>query len=130
MRQNHRGGSQYFGGIFRRMPRFSNISVTAAGSAQTDGIAIPGGIGFVTVTGGNGTKGAILPAPDSTTEATVIFIKNDDAANAVAKIYPNSASAKINSGSAGAAISMAAKTFAMFVSFDGVNWETLPLLPS
>jgi len=59
----------------------------------------------------------------------VCIVKNDDTANAVLKVYPNT-SDTINALSANAALSMAAKTAAVFVAYDATAWFTVPLLPS
>lgn len=111
---------------WHRMPRLPAMSLAAAGSTQADGVAIPF-TGLITVTGADATKGAVLPAPSGKGDWCVV--KNDDAANAVLKVYP-ATGGKINNGSANAALSMAAKTSAFFFSPDGTNWVTLPLLPS
>jgi cobalamin biosynthesis protein CobD/CbiB len=59
----------------------------------------------------------------------MIVIKNSDAANAVLKVWPATGDA-INAIAANSALSMAAKTSALFVSLDGTTWYTTPLLPS
>jgi hypothetical protein len=101
-------------------------SLAAAGSDNTDAGVITG-YGVVHATGANGTKGVILP---TAVAGKVVIIKNADAANAVLKVYPG-ASDKINSGTATTgALSMAAKTAAMFVAISDVDWFTVPLLPS
>jgi hypothetical protein len=56
-------------------------------------------------------------------------VKNADAANAILKVYPDTGDA-INALAANAALSMAAKTSAVFVAFDATTWYTIPLLPS
>ena len=45
------------------------------------------------------------------------------------KLYPNTDDA-INALSANAALSMAAYTSALLVSYDATTWYTVPLLPS
>lgn len=101
-------------------------TVAAAGSDNTDAGAITD-YGVVHATGADGTKGVILPTAAA---GKVVIVKNADAANAVLKVYPG-ASDKINSGTATTgALSMAAKTAAMFVAISDVDWFTVPLLPS
>lgn len=101
-------------------------AVAAAGADNTDAAAITA-YGVVHATGADGTKGVKLPAAAA---GKVIIVKNSDAANAVLKVYPG-ASDKINSGTATTgALSMAAKTAAMFVAINDVDWFTVPLLPS
>lgn len=101
-------------------------AVAAAGSDNTDAAAISA-YGVVHATGADGTKGVKLPAAAA---GKVVIVKNSDAANAVLKVYPG-ASDKINSGTATTgSLNMAAKTAAMFVAIDDVDWFTVPLLPS
>lgn len=101
-------------------------AVAAAGSDNTNAAAIAN-YGVVHATGADGTKGVKLPAAAA---GKVVIVKNSDAANAVLKVYPG-ASDKINSGTATTgSLNMAAKTAAMFVAIDDVDWFTVPLLPS
>ena len=101
-------------------------AVAAAGSDNTNAAAISA-YGVVHATGADGTKGVKLPAAAA---GKVVIVKNSDAANAVLKVYPG-ASDKINSGTATTgSLNMAAKTAAMFVAIDDVDWFTVPLLPS
>ena len=101
-------------------------AVAAAGNDNTNAAAITA-YGVVHATGADGTKGVKLPAAAA---GKVVIIKNADAANAILKVYPG-ASDKINSGTATTgALSMAAKTAAMFIAIDDVDWFTVPLLPS
>lgn len=99
-------------------------TVAAAGSSQTDAAQL--GLGGVLVTGANATVGVKLPVASA---GTIIPLKNADAANAILKVYP-SGTGIINALSASAAISMAAKTAAVFYNVDGTNWVTIPLVPS
>lgn len=106
---------------------FTPQTVAAAGSVQGDAAAITANApSVVVVTGADATKGAILPAAFP---GAVHLVKNADAANAILKVYPATGGA-INALSANAALSMAAKTSAVFMSQDGTNWVTIPLLPS
>jgi hypothetical protein len=101
-------------------------AVAAAGSDNTNAAAIAN-YGVVHATGADGTKGVKLPAAAA---GKVVIVKNSDAANAILKVYPG-ASDKINSGTATTgSLSMAAKTAAMFVAIDDVDWFSVPLLPS
>jgi hypothetical protein len=100
--------------------------VAAAGSDNTNAGAIAD-YGVVHATGADGTKGVKLPAAAA---GKIVIVKNADAANAILKVYPG-ASDKINSGTATTgSLNMAAKTAAMFVAIDDVDWFSVPLLPS
>lgn len=83
--------------------------------------------GFNWVTAADGTVGAKLPATPAA--GTMVFIKNDDTANAVLKVYPDAA-ATINAIGSNGSISMAAKTSALFWAATTTQWFTIPLLPS
>ena len=101
--------------------------LAAAGSVQGDAGAITAGSnGHVHVTGADATKGVKLPAAVAGYKLT---IKNDDTANAVLKVWPNTSDA-INAIVADSALSMAAKTSMTIVAIDAVTWHTIPLLPS
>lgn len=102
-------------------------TVAAAGSTVADGGAIAAGSGsLVLATGANATKGVVLPTGAA---GDYFVIKNDDAANAVLKVYAASGG-KINNGSADAALSMAAKTCATLFCIAANSWVSSPLLPS
>jgi len=102
-------------------------AVAAAGSAQGDATAATAvAPALLHGTGADGTKGIKLPAAAA---GKVYYVKNSDAANAVLKVYPASGDA-INALSADTAISMAAKTAAVFVALDATTWYTFSLLPS
>jgi len=102
-------------------------TVAAAGSTVADGGAIAAGSGgLVLATGANATKGVVLPTGAA---GDFFVIKNDDAANAVLKVYAASGG-KINNGSADAALSMAAKTCATLFCIAADSWVSSPLLPS
>lgn len=107
--------------------RMTFQSVAAAGSTVADGGAIAAGSGgLVLATGANATKGVVLPTGAA---GDYFVIKNDDAANAVLKVYAASGG-KINNGSADAALSMAAKTCATLYCIATNSWVSSPLLPS
>jgi predicted RecA/RadA family phage recombinase len=99
-------------------------SVVSAGSTQANGTAIAETTSVAVVTAADGTKGVILPAGSA---GKVVIVKNVD--NAILKVYP-AGSGVINTLSASASISMAARTIAAFVAVDSTTWYTLPLLPS
>jgi hypothetical protein len=81
---------------------------------------------FNWVTAADATKGVIIPAP---TAGRVIIVKNDDAANAILKVYAPG-SAKINGVAGSTAFSMAAKTACLFVAYDTTDWFSVPLVAS
>lgn len=101
-----------------------SATVAAAGNSQGTGAAIA--TGFTLVTAADATKGVVLPAAAA---GKVCIVKNADAANAVLKVYPATDDA-INAIAANSALSMAAKTSAVFVAYDATTWYTTPLLPS
>lgn len=101
--------------------------LAATGSVQADAAPIiANSFALVHVTGANATKGVLLPGA---TKGKLFFLKNADAANAVLKVWPHSGDA-INALGANNALSMAAKTSAVFVAVDDTTWFTIPLLPS
>jgi hypothetical protein len=115
------------------MVRFPlNASVVATGSAQTDAAVISLGVTYVS--GGDGTKGVVLSAPDAALNGGEVYlIKN--AASAVLKVYPPTGGA-INALSTNAAISIASVCTVMLINMwsdltkTGGTWYTFPLLPS
>ena len=127
--------SQKYGGK-NGLAQLQNVQKLAgAGSSQTDAAQITTKCPVtVWATGADGSVGIKLPAGVIGKRVTVV---NDDAANAILKVYPFEATGVINALSAGAAISMAAKTRADFICIEDavrnggtVTWATLPLLPS
>ncbi len=100
-------------------------AITAAGSAQ--GNATPLILGTNNVTGGNGTKGVILPA--GVTAAATVDVMNTGSTGAL-KVYPATGNGTINALSAGAAISMGNATSATFKCFGSDVWGTIPTVPS
>jgi hypothetical protein len=106
---------------------FRNVETLAAtGSTQTDAAQIVSASGaLVTVTAADATKGVRLPPITDVGQEYVV--KNVD--NAVLKVY-GSTGGVINTLSANAAISMAARTVATFTAVNSTTWYTLPLLPS
>lgn len=101
-------------------------ALVALGSTQANAAPVVSGSGtFVSVTGADGTKGIVLPPV--TTVGQEYMVKNVD--NAVLKVYPASGGV-INTLSADAAISVAARAPATFVAVSSTTWYTIPLLPS
>ena len=96
----------------------------AAGSTRADATAMTESFNWVTAA--DATKGVIIPAP---TAGRVIIVKNDDAANAILKVYAPG-SAKINGVAGSTAFSMAAKTACLFVAYDTTDWFSVPLVAS
>jgi hypothetical protein len=102
-------------------------TLAAAGNSISDGGAITvTSPGLVFVTGADATKGVQLPVAAA---GKRIFVKNDTAANAVLKVYPQ-VNSTINVLSANTAISMAANTSAMFYGYNATSWITIPTVPS
>lgn len=89
-------------------------SVAAAGSTQADGVAIPN-LEVVSVTGADGTKGAVLPVGKGQ------MIKFHNVANANLKLYPHSGG-NINGGTANAAVLVAGRTGGEAVNL-GSTWS-------
>lgn len=96
----------------------------AAGSTRADATALTASFNWVTAA--DATKGVVLPAP---TAGRVLAIKNDDAANAILKVYAPG-SAQINGVAGSTAFSMAAKTACFFVAYDTTDWFSIPLVAS
>lgn len=107
----------------------SSGNVTAAGTVQGNATALASDVNWVTAA--DATKGVKLPLM---TQGQVIYVKNDDAANAVLKVYcAASGNQTINAVAAASAFSMAAKTACVFVcqeSGDTGRIFTIPLLAS
>lgn len=107
---------------FSVMPVIPSATVAATGTVQGDAAAIT--TGFTLVSAADGAKGVQLPAAVA---GLVAIVKNNVAA--VLKVWPNTDDA-INGLGANNSMSLANSVSAMFVSYNGVNWYTLPLLPS
>lgn len=102
-------------------------AIAAAGNAQGNAGAVTAASpALIHGTGADGTKGIVLPAAAA---GKWYYVKNQDSANAILKVYPASGDA-INALAGDAAISMAAKTACVFVALDATTWFTFPLLPS
>jgi hypothetical protein len=99
-------------------------SVAATGSTQANAALIA--TGFTLVTAADATTGVKLPAAAA---GLVCIVKNDDAANAILKIWPNT-SDQINAVTVDASFSIAAKTSVILVALNAVTWYSVPLLPS
>lgn len=101
-------------------------AVTAAGSTKSDATLIGvKGRALVVASGADGTKGIRLP---KAVPGKAFTVKNVD--NAVLKVYPYEDASQINILSAGAAISMAARTCATFHCSSTAQWYTEPTVPS
>lgn len=96
----------------------------AAGSTRADATSMTASFNWVTAA--DATKGVVIPAP---TAGRIIIVKNDDAANAILKVYAPG-SAKINGVAGSTAFSMAAKTACLFVAYDTTDWFSVPLVAS
>lgn len=100
---------------------FTVTSVTATGSAIGDAAALSTGVNIVT--NDSAAKGVQLPTPGAAGEHVIIKHSAVDT-----NIYPSSASATINSGSAGAAIDSDASTgfgWVWLVSTSTTNYDTI-----
>ncbi len=96
-------------------------TLAAAGTTQGTATQIPSeSAEFYFITAANGTKGVVLPAG---TPGKFITIKNDEAANAILKVYP-ATGASINAIAVDSAFSMPAKSEIMFTCYDGAVWFT------
>lgn len=93
------------------------VAVAAAGSQQSDAAALPWN---AMVSGADGTKGVILPAPQS---GLVVEVYNLHASNGL-KIYPHSGG-DINDGTQNAAITIEGKTLAKFIALDTTTWAAI-----
>jgi hypothetical protein len=103
----------------------TTATLAAAGNSQATAGAIVSPSGsFILVSGADATKGVVLPAAAA---GLIYYIKGID--NAVLKVYPNTSDV-INALSGDAALSMAAKTAAVFIAYDATTWYTFSLLPS
>lgn len=109
-------------GVFSGLS-LSVTSVAAAGNDNTNAAALGAGINIVS--GADGTKGVILPAAVA---GKVVIVKGT--ANAILKVYPASGDGINELTVTTGALSMAAKTSAIFVAADATTWYTIPLLPS
>lgn len=101
-------------------------SATVAATGNSQGTAAAVAAGFTLATAADGTKGVVLPAASA---GLVVIIKNDDAANAILKVYPATGDG-INAVAVNSAYSMAAKTSMLLVAYDSTTWYTVPLLAS
>lgn len=86
----------------------------AAGSVQAD--ATPLNTIVADVTGGNGTKGVLLPLGE---KGTLRAIYNNSASGL--KVYPNTGD-DINDGTVNSAVTVDAHTFGIFYKLDGGTW--------
>jgi hypothetical protein len=89
-------------------------TIAAAGNSQGTATAIVKKV--TAVTAADGTKGVVLP-----TAVAGLIYEIGNGVNAILKLYPNT-SDTINSGSANAAIDVAAYKSARCVAYDATNW--------
>lgn len=99
-------------------------TVAATGSAIGNAAAVTAGFTFVT--NADATKGVKLPATAANLQAT---IKNDEAANAVLKVYPP-VNSSINNAAANVAYSLAANSAVTFYGYNATKWYTVPFTGS
>jgi len=107
-----------------------NDPLAATGSTIGDAAAIQA-TGITKATGADGTVGVKLPATGGVGGVFIILNR----AGAILKLYPDSATGKINDGTSGAALSVAANTSVMIFCSTGAGitnslFYTLPLVPS
>ena len=110
-------------GKFDTLPRYTPADVVPTGSTIADAAALYEKL--CVVTGADATKGVQLPVPSG--KGARVILKNATAA--ILKVYPQSG-ATINALSASAAISIAASVPVTFISLDGTNWVSFPLVAS
>lgn len=91
-------------------------TVAAAGSAQGDATALGDELVQV-VTGGDDTKGVVLPSAAANAKKVVVL----NSGSAGLKVYPNTDD-KINNGSADAAVAILENTTATFWAVAADNW--------
>ena len=92
-------------------------SPAAAGTDQTDGVAITADVN--TVTGADGTKGAVLPVPAAGTVITIV----NTVTTAGLKVYPGGASVQINALTASTgAFTIGPGKSAVFVGRSATQW--------
>ena len=92
-------------------------SPAAAGTDQTNGVAITAD--YNTVTGADGTKGAVLPVPAAGTVITIV----NTVTTAGLKVYPGGAAVQINALTASTgAFTIGAGKSAVFVGRSATQW--------
>ena len=89
-------------------------TVAATGTTIANAAALTGPA--VVVTGGNGTTGVQLP---DLAVGETILVHSDGGAT---KLYPHSSTGKINAGSAGANVVVAADETAILFRFSATDW--------
>ncbi len=103
-------------------------SFAAAGNNQGNATAMnQNAPGVILATAADGTKGVRLVF--ATPVGLLYFVKNDDAANAILKVYPATGDA-INALAVNASYDMAAKTSVIFMCVVAGTWLTIPLVAS
>lgn len=100
-------------------------TVIALGTNQAT--SAPVAAGFTLVTAADATVGVSLPAAAA---GKICIIKNDDAANAILKIYPATGDGINALTVTTGGLSIAAKTSVLLIAYDATTWYSLPLLAS
>ena len=102
----------------------ASATVAAAGANQGNAAQLAGG--FTLVSGADGAKGVKLPAAAA---GRIVIVKNNTSGQNLL-VYP-ATNGKNNGGTATTgSLTMAGLTAAVFIAYDGVDWYSLPLLPS
>ena len=103
------------------------LSVTPAGTAQSDATVIPNSSPAVILAAGNSWNGLVLP---TASRGKTFWIKNTGTTELSGlRVYPASGDS-INALAANAYLEMEENTSAMFVAISSTVWYTFPLLPS
>ncbi len=107
---------------------YLRISTRAgAGTTISDANTITEASGtLILLTGGNNSVGVKLPVAVA---GAHYYLKNDQAANGIMKLYPQ-VNSTINGLSSNTNIALAANTACMIVAYNTTNWMTFSLLPS
>ena len=103
------------------------LTVTPAGTSQSDATAIPNSSPAVVLAEGNSWNGIVLP---TASRGKTFWIKNTGASELGGlRVYP-ATDDSINALAADAYIEMAASTSAMFVAVSSTVWYTFSYLPA
>ena len=103
------------------------LSITPAGTAQSDATAIPNSSPAVILAAGNSWGGIVLP---TASRGKTFWVKNTGTTELSGlRVYPASGDS-INALSADAYLEMEEGTSAMFVAISSTVWDTCPSLPS
>ena len=106
-------------GLIRTGAKLGTLAL--AGSTQADGGAIDITKNLTTLTGADGTKGAVLPAVTSPRDlGSQITLHNSG--TSTAKVYPESGGT-INGAAANASVTLAATSFGVFIVTGAATWK-------